>query len=285
MNNIASRLSVGSVSALDWGWRLMQIPQTLIGTAMGIVIFPTLAALSEVRDLDGKRDAMSGALALCPCHQHPVRGGLDRSGQAAHRTSGTRRIRRRGIGAGLQHTEHVYAWANRAFRAGGHRPQFLRGQRHLDSPVRGARRRRRSILAFAILLSDVSTVDSRLFANSIARAFPVLGYEPYIGRVSGLALANSLGVMFEVLCLLLILRRRWRGIREGSLASSLLKSLVASLVMAGTDCSAGHAVAGLGAVERSFVHDRAPARTRVCRPGRLRCCRRPHQNARVIRID
>ncbi len=34
MNNIASRLGVGSVAALDWGWRLMQIPQTLIGTAM-----------------------------------------------------------------------------------------------------------------------------------------------------------------------------------------------------------------------------------------------------------
>jgi putative peptidoglycan lipid II flippase len=62
MNNVASRLGVGSVSALDWGWRLMQIPQTLIGTAMGIVIFPTLAALSELGDENGKRNAMSGAL-------------------------------------------------------------------------------------------------------------------------------------------------------------------------------------------------------------------------------
>ena len=62
MNNIASRLGSGSVSALDWGWRLMQIPQTLIGTAMGIVIFPTLAALSEIDDLAGKRGAMTGAL-------------------------------------------------------------------------------------------------------------------------------------------------------------------------------------------------------------------------------
>ena len=49
MNNIASRLGVGSVSALDWGWRLMQIPhRRLIGTAMGIVIFPTLAALERI---------------------------------------------------------------------------------------------------------------------------------------------------------------------------------------------------------------------------------------------
>ncbi|MBC8097915.1 MAG: murein biosynthesis integral membrane protein MurJ, partial [Armatimonadetes bacterium] len=62
MNNIASRLGTGSVSALDWGWRLMQIPQTLIGTAMGTVIFPTLAALSALGDEAGKRDALSGAL-------------------------------------------------------------------------------------------------------------------------------------------------------------------------------------------------------------------------------
>src|SRR5262249_36248497 len=54
MNNIASRLGEGSVSALNWGWRLMQIPETLIGTAMGIVIFPTLAYLSELGDEAGK---------------------------------------------------------------------------------------------------------------------------------------------------------------------------------------------------------------------------------------
>ena len=64
MNNIASRLGVGSVSALDWGWRLMQIPQTLLGTAMGIVIFPTLAALSEMDDLAGKRTRCRAPCAL-----------------------------------------------------------------------------------------------------------------------------------------------------------------------------------------------------------------------------
>ena len=76
MNNIASRLGVGSVSALDWGWRLMQIPQTLIGTAMGIVIFPTLAALSEVNDIDGKREAMSGALRFILISSIPAAIGL-----------------------------------------------------------------------------------------------------------------------------------------------------------------------------------------------------------------
>ena len=38
--------------------------------------------------------------------------------------------------------------------------------------------------------------------------------------------------MFEVLALLIILRRRWRGIAEDALARTLLKTLIASLVMA-----------------------------------------------------
>ncbi|MEP6988347.1 MAG: murein biosynthesis integral membrane protein MurJ, partial [Chloroflexota bacterium] len=81
MNNIASRLGEGSVSALSWGWRLMQIPETLIGTAMGIVIFPTLAQLSEVGDEPGKRDAMSGALRFILIATIPAAVGLILIGQ------------------------------------------------------------------------------------------------------------------------------------------------------------------------------------------------------------
>ncbi|MCY4019828.1 MAG: murein biosynthesis integral membrane protein MurJ [Chloroflexi bacterium] len=232
MNNIASRLSVGSVSALDWGWRLMQIPQTLIGTAMGIVIFPTLAALSEVRDLDGKRDAMSGALRFVLVASIPSaiglivlgrpliglleRGAFDAAASALVYST----LSMFTLGLIVHSALEVIA---RSFYA----------DKDTLTPLYAALGGAAINFVFAILFSDVSTVDARLFPNSIARAFPVLGVEPYIGRVSGLALANSLGVMFEVLCLLLILRRRWSGIREGSLGSSLLKSLVASLVMAG----------------------------------------------------
>ncbi|HMQ53081.1 MAG TPA: lipid II flippase MurJ, partial [Anaerolineae bacterium] len=40
MFNLASRLGEGGVSALDYGWDLMQMPQTIIGSAIGIVLFP-----------------------------------------------------------------------------------------------------------------------------------------------------------------------------------------------------------------------------------------------------
>ena len=55
ITNLASRLDSGSVSALEWGWEFMQLPETLIGTAFGLVAFPTLADLAARRDIAGLR--------------------------------------------------------------------------------------------------------------------------------------------------------------------------------------------------------------------------------------
>ena len=87
-------------------------------------------------------------------------------------------------------------------------------------------------LAAAILLSEAQAVDSAGFQNALVDSMPWLGLQRETGNVSGLALANSLGVMFEALCLLAILRRRWQGAHESELARTLLKTLVASLIMA-----------------------------------------------------
>ena len=42
-DNLASRLSPGSVTALTYGWMIQQVPETLIGTAIGTALLPTLA--------------------------------------------------------------------------------------------------------------------------------------------------------------------------------------------------------------------------------------------------
>jgi putative peptidoglycan lipid II flippase len=42
-DNLASRLEVGSVAALAYGWLIMQVPETLIGTAVATALLPTLA--------------------------------------------------------------------------------------------------------------------------------------------------------------------------------------------------------------------------------------------------
>lgn len=42
-DNLASDLSIGAVSALTYGWMIMQVPETLIGTAIGTALLPTLS--------------------------------------------------------------------------------------------------------------------------------------------------------------------------------------------------------------------------------------------------
>jgi putative peptidoglycan lipid II flippase len=51
-DNMASGLGTGAVSALTYGWMLMQVPETLIGTALGTALLPTLAEHAARQDWD-----------------------------------------------------------------------------------------------------------------------------------------------------------------------------------------------------------------------------------------
>jgi putative peptidoglycan lipid II flippase len=42
-DNIASWLAPGSISAITYGWLFMQVPETLVGTAIGTVLLPTIS--------------------------------------------------------------------------------------------------------------------------------------------------------------------------------------------------------------------------------------------------
>lgn len=61
-DNLASRLAEGSVTALTYGWFIMQVPQTVLGTAIGVVLLPTLATLIAREDWDGLRRTLTGAV-------------------------------------------------------------------------------------------------------------------------------------------------------------------------------------------------------------------------------
>ena len=231
MNNIASRLGPGSVSALSWGWRLMQIPQTLIGTAMGTVIFPTLAALSELGDASGKRDAMSGALRFIMIASIPAavglifvgrplvglleRGAFDASASALVYST----LQFFALGLVVHSALEVVA---RSFYA----------DKDTLTPLWAALGGAAINLVGSLVFSNVQAAEANSFLNAVAFQYPVLGLEPQTGNVAGLALANSLGVAFEVITLLWVLRRRWNGINENALARTTLKTLTASLVMA-----------------------------------------------------
>ena len=231
MNNIASRLGSGSVSALDWGWRLMQIPQTLIGTAMGIVIFPTLAALSEMEDLAGKRGAMAGALRFILVCSIPSAVGLLALGRPLISLL-ERGAFDEAASALVYSTLSMFTLGLIVHSALEVIARSFYADKDTLTPLFAALGGAAINFAAAIALSDVGKADAAGFLNGIAAAMPWLGLQREIGSVSGLALANSLGVMFEVFALLVILRRRWQGAHEHALAQTLLKTLAASLVMA-----------------------------------------------------
>ena len=213
MTNLASRLGSGSVSALDWGWRLMQIPQTLLGTALGTVIFPTLAALSEIGDEVGKRASFAGALRMLIVTCLPATAALLIIGQPLLSL-----LERGAFDA--ESTQLVYRCLQ--FFALG-----LLAHAALEVVARSfyAEQDTLTPLWAALLGAGVNLLAALLLGG-------VLLGTPSREKVSGLALANTLGVLLEVSLLLWWLRRRWVDFGQRALWQTTRRALLASLVMA-----------------------------------------------------
>jgi putative peptidoglycan lipid II flippase len=68
-DNLGSRLAEGTVTTLTYGWMLQQVPETLIGTAIGTALLPTLSELFAQGQREEFRQTIEKAirvlLALC----------------------------------------------------------------------------------------------------------------------------------------------------------------------------------------------------------------------------
>jgi putative peptidoglycan lipid II flippase len=63
-DNLASSLPTGSVSALTYGWMIMQVPETLIGTVIGTALLPTLSELAARKNWEGFTSTISRAVRV-----------------------------------------------------------------------------------------------------------------------------------------------------------------------------------------------------------------------------
>lgn len=204
--NLASRLGPGSVSSLEWGWDAMQLPETIIGTAFGLVALPTLSDLAARADIDGLRSMLAEVLRAIVALTVPAALGLILLGRPLLQF-----LYQRGAFDATA-TDAVYA-ALRFYALG------LVGHASLE-------------LAARAFFAQQDTVTPLLVASASAVVNIVLGI---VLRVpmghGGLALANSLAVSAEVVVLLLILRRRWKGVKGRSLLRALVRVAGATLVM------------------------------------------------------
>ncbi|MCS7260578.1 MAG: murein biosynthesis integral membrane protein MurJ [Anaerolineae bacterium] len=207
--NLASRLSTGSVSALEWGWDAMQIPETIIGTAFGLVALPTLADMATRGDLQSLRDTLAGALRLALALAMPAACALIILGRPI-----VQLLYQRGAFDAAA-TEAVYI-ALRFYAFG------LAAHVCLELVTRA-------------FFACQDTVTPLLAATGSAAFNILLGIvlmEP-LGH-GGLALANSLAVSGEVFALLLILRRHLGSVSGRRLVHTLVKLALATASMAVT---------------------------------------------------
>jgi putative peptidoglycan lipid II flippase len=64
-DNIASRLDqVGAVTSLTYGWMIMQVPETILGTAIATALLPTLSEFAARGNWAGFRDTIERALRV-----------------------------------------------------------------------------------------------------------------------------------------------------------------------------------------------------------------------------
>jgi putative peptidoglycan lipid II flippase len=216
--NLASRLGAGSVSALEWGWDAMQLPETIIGTAFGLVALPTLADLAARGDLAGLRATLGETLRAVVALTVPAAAGLILLGRPLLQL-----LYQRGA-FDTAATEAVFV-ALRYYALG------LVGHSCLE-------------LAARAFFAQQDTITPLVIAAGSAGANVVLGMMLMVplGH-GGLALANSLAISGEVLALLLVLRRRWGGVEGGEMLATLGRVSAATLLM-------GAAIVGVGRLVR-----------------------------------
>lgn len=73
---LASALPVGSTSGYFYAYALMQFPETLFGTAIALVVFPTMAEQFNAGDIEGLRSTASRSLRIIWFLTFPAAAGL-----------------------------------------------------------------------------------------------------------------------------------------------------------------------------------------------------------------
>lgn len=228
---LGSRLPAGAISAYEYAWRLMQFPETIIGTALGLTIFPTLAERANAGDRAGLHHLGGWALRLILALVIPAAVLLLVIGRPL-----TMLFLQRGAFDAAA-TARVYLALQ--FLALG-----LIGHSALEVVSR-------SFYAQRDMWTPLWAAVTGLAINAATGWFllPVLAQ-------GSIALANSLGVCCEVLLLLAIARiRLGRFEAEGTqgMGGSLARVLVASGLMAGSVYLIAYELPGLGTATRTLL--------------------------------
>ncbi|HHH41819.1 MAG TPA: murein biosynthesis integral membrane protein MurJ [Chloroflexi bacterium] len=227
--NIASRLGEGAVSALNYAWLLMLLPQGVFAQAVATAAFPTFAEQAARGDRAEMRGTLASTLRSVLFLTVPAAVGL----LVLARPLVALLFERGAFQAG---STAAVAWAL-AFYALG-----LVGHAGVEIVAR----------AFYALhdtwtpvwVGGLAMGLNVVLSLTLPAAFSWAGLPPH----AGLALANSVATLLEMAGLLALLRPRLGGLEERALAASVGRSGAAAAAMAGALILWQRGVGGAGAL-------------------------------------
>lgn len=208
-DNIASSLPEGSITALVYGWLIMQVPESLIGTALGTALLPSISEQITRKERTRFSSLVNRAVRVLLAFTLPVSllvaigveplvelFGFDPIGSA------------------------LVVWTARAFLLG------LVGHALLEIGARGFYAQQDALTP--LLASVLMAATFTLLAVVLSRPF----------GAPGIALANSIAFSGEALLLLFLLNRKFPGMLKLGrtlprvIAATLIGGLVAALLIA-----------------------------------------------------
>ncbi len=204
---LASGLPAGALAALSYAWRVMLLPVGVVGQSLATAVFPTFSAQTARRELDDFGETFSAALRATLYLTIPATVGLVVLGRPLVALLFQR-------GEFTAESTAETAWALQFYALA------LFAHAGLEIVTR----------AF-YALHDTKTpvvVGIGAMALNIALSLALIG--PL--AQGGLALANSLATILEVLTLFAILRRRLGVLDARRIAISMARIVVAALAMA-----------------------------------------------------
>jgi len=211
--NLNSYLGEGRQSAMTYAYSIMNIPWTLVGTAIGFAVFPVLASLAASHDLDAQRRGLSGSLRAVLTLVIPSAVGLLALGHPL-------------IQVLYQGENFTPESADLVYYALQFYVVALISQSMLDIVVRSYAAQKDTLTP--LLVSVFTTALNIALAIWLTRPIASGGLEH-----GGPPLANGIAVGIEAITGLIILHFRWKGIGARQIIVDSLKSIFAAGVMGG----------------------------------------------------
>lgn len=210
---LASGLAPGSLSAINYAWLLMLLPQGVFAQAVATAAFPTFSAQAARGQRTLMRSTLSATLRAVLYMALPAAAGLIVLGDLLVELLFQR-------GAFTATSTHMVSWALALFALG------LPAHSVVEIVVR-------AFYAIHDTKTPVLVGIGAMALNvglslALIQVFDSLGWP----RFGGLALSNTLATTLEMVVLLAIIRHRLRGLEGRRMASSLVRMGISVLVMA-----------------------------------------------------